>query len=361
MGVAPNDKIDLHDPSTMNKMVNAIVAQEGKGGAAPLTPGQQALASGRPDYPTALARLRDDPSINPIERRQAMNELHSEYSFDFQMEERMVQQAEKNRKELETANEALLFSKAVMKEPLDQKVLANMLASRQITPAGYNAIMAESNREEKGIDRQPETVDLWRRIGAGEDVKPEIYTSIGERTLSGPTADAMMKSISERQKTQANQVERSAFSTLRTVAGMDATEHPMVDLGRDANAAQVALWAQAQTEWNQRVLVQKEDPSAVLADMTPRYGHPVKSIQALPRPRLGMISKPEDVGDVAQKTQAAMDAGQLTPDQFRNEQALILQYQGLLDARQRQTDAAKAAIPPRSGGARPVGVRPEGQ
>jgi hypothetical protein len=321
--------------------------------------GQQAIVSGRPDYVDAVSRLENDPTLNPIERRRALSTLHEQFSFDYQLEERRVQEAEKNRKELQNATEADLFSRAVRKEPLDQDYLSKLIQARQLSPQGYNAIMSESSREEKGVDQQPATLDLWRRLGAGEDVTQDIFTAVSARNLSGPTADTMMKALNERQKTQQNQVERTAFSTLRTIAGMDATEHPMVDLGREANADQVALWGQAQTEWNRRVISGHEDPNAVLADMTPRYGHPVQSIHSLPRPRLGSIEKPDDVPGIAQKTQQAFDAGQLSQEQFRDEQTLILRYQGLLDAAQKRADAAKAAQGQSRGrGARAVGVTP---
>jgi hypothetical protein len=320
--------------------------------------GPQALATGKPDYPSAIANINRDPSLNPIERQHALSLVHQQYTLDYEIEQRNDRAAEKQLKDQQTANEAELFANAVRKQPLDQKTLADMVQKRQITPAGYNAIMGEVNRTEEGRDNPGTVLHLQQRIGNDEDVTQDIYNAVDSGTIKGSTADTMIKALNEKKKVAANQIERTAFSTLRTIAGMDAQEHPMVDLGHEANASQVALWAQAQTEWNHRVLVNKEPPMAVLADMTPRYGHPVQSIEALPRPRMGAIQKPEDVQGVAQGTQAAFDAGQLTREQFDDEQALILRYSGLLDAQQKRR--AAAAVVPGGGGARARGLTPAG-
>ncbi len=335
--------------------------------AGPLTAtdaGTAALASGKPDYAAAVARVRADPTLSARARTEALTMLHSQYTFDHDLESRAEAEAAKQLKNSQTEAEAQLFAQAVRKEPLDPQMLSRMVQSRQITPQGYNAIMGEVARAaEPGQNDWDTVMHLSQRQGAGEDVTQDIYSAAQQGKLKGETAETLLRAQNTRNKEQTDQVQRTAFSTLRTIAGMDAQEHPMVDLAGQAKADQVALWAQAQTEWNKRVIVNKENPMDVLADMTPRYGQPVQSINALPHPRLGTIIKPEDVVKVKDTTQAAFDAGQLSREQFRSEQELILRYQDLFAAQQKR-DAARQAVPPRDrsgGGARAVGVKPEGQ
>jgi hypothetical protein len=314
--------------------------------------GPQALATGKPDYPSAIANINRDPSLNPIERQHALSLVHQQYTLDYEIEQRNDRVAEKQLKDQQTANEAELFANAVRKQPLDQKTLADMVQKRQITPAGYNAIMGEVNRADQGQDNPDTVVHLWQRVGQGEDVTQDIYNGLHNGAIKGPTADALIKAVGERQKQETNQIERTAFSTLRTIAGMDAQEHPMVDLDRAAQQAQVALWGQAQTEWNQRVLINKEPPMTVLADMAPRYGHPVLSPEALPRPQMGPLTKLEEIPQRVMDIQDALQSGRLTQDQYMRELRLTQQYQQVFEDQQRRAGAQKT-VPPVGGGGVP--------
>jgi hypothetical protein len=70
----------------------------------------------------------------------------------------------------------------------------------------------------------------------------------------------------------------------------------------------------------------------------------------------------KDLPVVAQKTQQAFDNGQLSPDQFRDEQKLLLQYRDLMAEQQKRQEAAEAAAKKApGGGARLRGLHPAGE
>ena len=312
----------------------------------PANAGQNALANGKPDYATAISRINADPSLNPLERKRARDNIADEMRIEHEVETYPDQAAQRDLKRTQTATEADLFAQAVQGKDVDLGTLADMLRHQTITPAGYNAIMAERGRTDRGTDDIPSVMDLTRRAGDGEDVTNDVYAARQAGKLRASTAVELLKTTEVQQRVVRNELERRDFATLRTIAGMDAADHPMVDLGKDAVRDQVSLWSQAQTEWNRRVIDGKEAPDAVLADMTPRYGKPVTDVRSLPRPRMGIIEKPADIPALVQATKDAHDKGVLSDSQFQEEGDLLLKYDKLLADQERRAAAIKSVQPP---------------
>ncbi len=328
-------------------------AQQARETGQPLPP---TMAAGvRADYGTALSRL-ENKSMDPETKAKAITELHSRFSFEQSLAEKEERDAEHNRIDQQKGVWSKTMADIERGNPPTREQIATMLDSRQIDQTQYASI--QSRLSGRGERDDPSTyANLNRKARTGEDVTQDVYEAISHDMLRPQSADTILNLSETKRAQRENQVERAAFASLRTIAGMDATEHPMVDLGQVGNKAQVALWSQAQDEWNRRVNVGREQPMDVLSDMAPRYQHPIESIHGLPRPRVGAISKIDDVGVIAQKTQAAFDAGQLTPDQFRDEQVLIKHYHDVIDAQQKRMEAAKAAAARNAGQSR--GRRPE--
>jgi hypothetical protein len=72
--------------------------------------------------------------------------------------------------------------------------------------------------------------------------------------------------------------------------------------------------------------------------MEPRYGHPTESVNALPRPRMGTISKPEDIASVWAATNAAHDRKEMSDETYTSETLLLKRIKEIMDA-----DAARKA------------------
>ena len=65
-----------------------------------------------------------------------------------------------------------------------------------------------------------------------------------------------------------------------------------------------------------------------------------------------VINTLDDVPTVAAATQKAYDAGNLTQQQFQDEQVLITKYHQMLQDQKDRQDAAKAVVAPNTGAAR---------
>lgn len=263
--------------------------------------------------------------------------------------------AERWLRQAQASNEASLIAGSIAGQRADPITLANAVRTQQITPTGYNAILTA----EAGRDDPRTVVDMNRRLGTGELTSDDIMQGLVDRSVSKETAVTLQRALNERQTQGTNATERGAFATLKTAVGGDAVEKGLVDIGDTAKQAQVQTWAQAQAEWTKRVVAGREDPQAVLSDMLPRYQHLDAATPALwAPPALGSIQSKADVVAVAQKTQAAFDAGQLAQPDFDRQKALIARYGQFYD-QQAQRAAAAASVPrPTSGGAQLRGVTP---
>jgi hypothetical protein len=320
------------------------------GPAPPAAPGQpiytrgQATLAALPNYLEARERIVNDPTLNDKTRDKALAQLNTQFHQEAALNNAMDTNAHNMLRDWQDKNEAELYGQAISGQAIDRQQLAWMTKNQYITPAAERAISAELVRQGKGTDNTDVYNNLDRRARAGEDIGADLSAAVESGDLTGRTALSLLRTVDARKQKRADQTETGNFATLRTLAGMDAQEHPLVDLGREANAAQVALWAQAQQEWNERVHLGGEDSTRVLADMKERYQHPVQSVEALPRLRLGTANgavKIDDLPSIVIRTQDAHDAGQLSDDQFRREQELIKQYYSVLSAQQARQNAAQ--------------------
>lgn len=320
---------------------------------------QPTIASNvRADYATAYANLLNDPSLDAETRQKAISDLHSRMSFEQGLAEKEDREANQKMVDAQKSKWSSVMAGIVSGKPPTNEDLAQMLATRQIDQSQFASIQgAMSGRGEK--DDTQTYADLNRRARRGDDVSEDVFHAVATGLLKPQTGDSILNMMGARQQHTEDQVVSHNFATLRTAAGMDAQEHPMVDLGREAQQAQVALWSQAQQEWNDRVFVKKENSNDVLADMLSRYSHPVETTHALPRPRLAGTGeiKLEDVPDITKRTQDAVNSGQMTQERGNEEYRLLQKYYQMLDADQKRQTALKNA-PKTKGGGRNVEIAP---
>jgi hypothetical protein len=243
-------------------------------------------------------------------------------------------------------NEAVLFGATVGGQTIGDGDLATYLKTQQITPAGYTAIKSVQQRQAEGQDDPNTVAAVWDGIGTGKVTSDDVYNGLTNGLIKGTTANEMIKSINARGKTQADQLERGAYDTLKTALGGKALENGGMDIFGEGKVAAAQLWTQAQAEWNKRVVSGTEKPDAVLADMMPRYQKSVPVVPAAwPNPRFGAVQSTQDVAAVASKTKAALDSGQIDQAIYQSEGDLLSRYLGYFqieDARK----AAAAKAPP---------------
>jgi hypothetical protein len=251
-------------------------------------------------------------------------------------------------------NESILFGAVVQGQPMTDAYLGNLVRTQQISPSGYNAIKAVQQKQADGADDPLIVARLWDGIGSDKVSSDDVFNGLTAGKINAKTADEMIRSLNTRRTTQTNAVERGAYDTLKTALGGHALESGMLDIFGEGKKAQAQLWTQAQGEWNKRVIVGKEDPQAVLADMMPRYEKAIPDKpSAWPNPRFGAVQSIQDVATVAAKTKAAFQAGQISQDTYNTEGDLLARYSAYFQqADARKAAVAKAGVPAR--GSRPA-------
>lgn len=257
------------------------------------------------------------------------------------VQEKADRDAERQLRGAQAANAANLIGAAMGGQAIDTNHVADMVRSQQITPEAANAILTAR----LGHDDPQAAVRLWHDVGAGAATADDIYTALSTHAVSASTGVDMMRALGSRQSQGDNTVERAAFANLRTALGGDTVEKGLVDFGNATQAAMARGWAQAQSEWTNRVLVGHEDPRAALSDLVAKYQPPDHPPVTWARPKFGGVDNQDAVTTVWGQTKAAFQAGQLSNADYQAQAALLNQYRkfyGDLAARQAAAKAAKA-------------------
>lgn len=255
-------------------------------------------------------------------------------------------------------NEATLFGAAVMGQPIPEGALGNYVRTQAISTSGYNAIKTIQQKQAEGNDNPLPVMRLWQGIEDGSVTSDNIFQGVVSGDVRGTTANDMIKALGARSKTTNNAVERGDYETLKTALGGHALESGAMDIFGEQKLAHAQLWAQAQGEWNKRVTSGREQPDAVLSDMMPRYQKSIpSSTDALPFPRFGQVKDVEDVADIAGKTKAAFQGGQISQDTYNAEGDLLDKYRRIFQLQEQQKGAALRAPKPNT---KPVPLTPSG-
>jgi hypothetical protein len=278
-------------------------------------------------------------------------------------EARAERQAERELRQTQGTNEANLFADLLKGRGVSGSALSDMVRTQQISLSGMHAYLAMSKRGE-GEENAGVLLDLYKRLATGDLTVDDVYRAGKAGQLKPGTAGNLMLAVGRQDTKGNNQVDRANFDQLKTLLGGHNIEKGLVDLTNEAGRRQSQLWAQAQGEWTQRVIVGGEDSGQVLGDMAQRY-QPNALIPAwLSVPRAGTISSLQDAQVAAQRTVQMHAAGQINDQQFAAEKSLIAQYAQFYQqqqARQAAAAAIRASSAPQSGDkakakARPVGV-----
>jgi hypothetical protein len=280
------------------------------------------------------------------------NRRYTNMMREYTQEAKQEAQAKRQLELTQTANETATLADVVAGKPIDTGILVDQLRNQQISVAGFNAIMT---RRQEGTTDPQTLVKLQAGIGDGTTTQSDVYAAMNSNLIGGKDGLELTKSLNEVTKSGTNQMERSYFKQLQTVIGMDELGN-VVDIGGVDKQATLALSSQMQSEWNRRVLVGKENPATVAEDMMPRYSKVIPdSPKALPNPEFGRINSLQDIPVVAQKTQAAFDAGQLSQTDLDREKQLLVNYNKFYTNQQTRLKAVQS-LTPKSGGARTIGL-----
>lgn len=283
-------------------------------------------------------------TLPPRQGVQVINGVFEQVSHLNSLEAKADADAQRNLTNVQRDNEATLFGSAVLGQPIDQAMLGNAIRNQQISPMAYNAITAVQQKTAEGQDDPITSIALWDNIANRSATNDDVFRFVTQGKISGKTAIEMVKSLGTQAKTERDHVEKGDYETLKTTLGGHALESGMMDIFGTGKIAHAELWAQAQQEWNHRVVQQGERPDAVLGDMLPRYQKAIPNTPAAwPNPRMGAVHTIEDVADVAAKTKAAFQGGQIDQSTYNTEGDLLERYRRAFVIQAQSAAAAKAA------------------
>jgi hypothetical protein len=269
------------------------------------------------------------------------------------MEQRQDMMAQRQLRQTQAANAANLIGAAIQGKTIDPGQLGDAVRSQAVTPEAATAVL----RAQEGQDDPQTALHLYQQLGTGNLQANDISTAVSSHLIKGSTGVELMRGLNERDKSGENQAERMSFDTLKTALGGQAAEQG-IDVMGAGKAQSAQLWAQAQGEWNRRVIINHEDPQAALADMIPRYSPKANLPTWLPAPQMGAITDVSQLPTIVQQTKAAFTAGAITQDQYQAQGQLLQRYQQFFDAKAQRDAAAKAARAPAKPGAAPPVLTP---
>lgn len=267
----------------------------------------------QPDKREILA-ARADALASRLANRQVARQAHEDAVADKEQRQRQAQ------------NETGYLADVYSNKPVDMAQVYAKGYAGELSAAGINAIEAAVDRRTAGKDDPQVMAHLWGAIGNGTAGKDDVYAAGANGRIRGETMSEMMRTLNERDKQGRDSVERGAFNTLKTALSGGAIEQGIFHFDNKEQAQAIQNWAQAQGEWNRRVMLNKEDPMAVLSDLAPKYSSTAQRPTWLAAPRFGQVSDSKTLDGVAVRTLQARDRGEIDAATYAGEVQLLNNY-----------------------------------
>jgi len=298
------------------------------------------------DPAAAFAKLQDPntyPGLLPDRRAVLVNTAQARAEsvdrHNLLTEQRAEIQAERQLRQTQASNFGKMFGAAMAGNPIDPNQLADMVTKQQLSPEAANAVLSAR----QGQDDPNAALHLWNAVGTGEATANDIYAALSNKTISKPTGVSMIQSINSNAVGGDNANERTWFGVLKTATGGDMIEKGLVDLNNAGEVATARNYAQALVEWNNRVVIDHQDPKTVAYDMVPRYQPPDYPPVTWGRPRFGAVDSLNDVASVWNATKQAFQSGKMPEADYQQQAALLTKYRGFYADQAARQAAVKAA------------------
>lgn len=319
-----------------------------------------AIEGQNPDVADKLAQALNDPASFPgltPEKREILSQHADNVAYRLSAREVARQahedaQADKLLRQRQAQNETGYLADIYSNKPVDMAQVYRKAYAGELSAAGVNAIEAAIDRRTAGKDDPQTMAHLWGAIGDGKAGAEDVYAAGAAGRIRGETMAEMMRTINERGKQDNNAVERGAFNTLKTALSGGAIEQGLFRFDNTEQARAIQAWAQAQGEWNRRVMLNKEDPMAVLSDLAPKYSSTVQRPTWLAAPRFGQVTDGKTLDAVAVRTLQARDRGEIDAGTYQGEVQLLNNYRNFY-LEKASRDAASIVIPFAKPGGKP--------
>jgi hypothetical protein len=291
-----------------------------------------------------------DPAHRAVIDQNLQNRAYTQMARDIALQNHIDSAAEKALRATQDSNAANLVADTLSGKPPTDAVLSNMLRTGQLDKSGFDWIVS-AGKQGPSTDDLATYDQFQKELNAGTLKGADVMDAASAGLLTHATAKTLIKAV-EDPAAAADAVGKANFATLKNglFAGAD-TGFAM--LSADQRQITQSLWAQAQQEWTQRVLINHEDSNLVLKDMVPRYQQNAAVPPGLPQPKFGPVIDMQSAQAAAVQTKAAHDAGTMDDDTFKMQKALISQYLGWYVQKQQQDATVKGLgkpVTPTAGG-----------
>ena len=337
--------------------------------------GQKKLMTFQSDVAETQARrdIREDPDIAVEllsdataypglvpERREILLTRAQERS-DQEMRRRIAdvehadRMADRRLREAQATNTAALIANVADGAGMpDTHELSELVRNQEISVEGYNAVLAEDRRQNEGTNDYAVLLPLQARVSSGEATTDEIWAAVADDKITGQKGVELVQTLLTRQKEGDNVVERAAHNQLKVALKGNAIDQGFMSLDDETQRTSVALWAAAEGEWNQRVIIGKEDPNVVVRDMLPRYQNQfVTPPESWATPAMGVVMSVADVKEIFAATKVAHDTKQMSDNEFEAQKVLLTRYLDFFERIGQRTtpaDAGKPKVKTKAGG-----------
>ena len=238
----------------------------------------------------------------------------------------------------QAGNLAQLTADTLQGKPVNWSNVADMVRTQQVAPHVPEFLMSLSRQRAAGpaSDRADAVIALHQALDdpsvSIDDRMKAISGAARQGFITSATAGTLVDAAYRKDQRGDDQAAREARGTVLAAAGVP---DGMINISHDDAVKKAAVMS----EWTDRVVVKGEDPIAVRDDMVPRYMPAGMPPVTWPRPKLGPIASTQDAKTVAAATNAAFQAGRLTPEQYQAEKANIVRFATFYSG----IDAARAA------------------
>lgn len=233
--------------------------------------------------------------------------------------------AERQLRTQQANNEVQLYTDILQGKALDIGQVADMAQRGQLAPGAITTLVDAQARRNAGHDDPMTLLHAQEAAITGTLTPEQVHAAVAAGTLRGSTAADLVRVVAARQQQQANAVERHDYNTLRTEFSAQAIESGI--FGGENKDAATDLWAAAQREWTQRVIVGHESSGSVLTDMTSKYA-PGKFLGAPPIG--GAVTDIPSLNAAAVTTVRMHQGGQLSDAAYQQQVVILNRYRALL-------------------------------
>lgn len=233
--------------------------------------------------------------------------------------------ADKAMRTVQTANLAKYTADTLQGKAPSAGQLADLIRTQQLPVHAAEFLPALAKKKTPGAeeDNALAVIELHKVLAdhslSVDDKTKVISGAVTRGFLKSSTAGSLVdQAYRSAAKGDSDEARQDLSSVMHAVGVPDG----MVNMNRDEQRRKAAVLV----EWGDRVTRGAEASKDVRNDLIEKYNPPGQPPVTWPRPKFGAVNSTQDVQAVAQRTDAAIKAGQLTPERGQAEKENLVRY-----------------------------------